>query len=97
MVELFRATLLKLSVNYCGEQVQNLMELTLWRKASQVPAGRMRLGLQMILGNVRIRTWWNQKCLIFRPLVDANPPPSDEDEMKNLYGFMSENNLTENH
>jgi hypothetical protein len=41
---------------YCGDQVEGMMELTPWRKNSQVTAGRVRVGLQNIFfGNVRIR------------------------------------------
>lgn len=42
---------------YCGDQVKNMMGLTPWRKESQVTAGRVRLVLQNILGNVRVREW----------------------------------------
>lgn len=69
---------------YCGEQVQSLMQLTPWRNANQVTAGRVRLGLQMILGNVRIRTWWNQKYRIFRPPVDQNLTPNHGNKTENL-------------
>lgn len=52
---------------YCGDQVQSMMDLTPWRKKSQVTAGRVRMGLQNILSNVRIRDWWNPKCKKFQP------------------------------
>jgi len=58
----------------CKDQVADLIELTPWRKKNQVTAGRVRLGLQMILGNVRVRSWWNPKCRKFqqpcRPVPD---------------------------
>jgi len=82
---------------YCGEHVQSLMQLTPWRKENLITAGRVRLGLQMILGNVRIREWWSPKYRIFRPPVEPNPPSTDGSEVESLYGFMSENNLAGNH
>jgi len=66
---------------YCGEQVQPLLGLTPWRKKDQVTAGLVRLGLQLIFGNVRVRSWWNPKWRKFQPqkhgLEDRNPskPP----------------------
>lgn len=56
---------------YCGEQVKPMLLLTPWRKEKQVTAGRVRLGLQSILRNVRIRDWWNPKCRKFQPDFDA--------------------------
>jgi hypothetical protein len=82
---------------YCGEQVKDLMLLTPWRKEHQVTAGRVRLGLQMILSNVRIRDWWNSKYRIFRPPTEANPPTDDKNIVKSHSGFMSKNNLAEIH
>ena len=60
----------QLLATYCGEQVKPML-LTPWRKDKQVTAGRVRLGLQSILGNVRIRDWWNPKCRKFQPDFDA--------------------------
>lgn len=54
---------------YCGDQVKSMLQLTPWRKESQITAGRVRLGLQNILGNVRIRDWWNPKCRKFQPPI----------------------------
>ena len=54
---------------YCGDQVNSMMQLTPWRKINQVTAGRVRLGLQNILGNVRIRDWWNPTCRKFEPPI----------------------------
>ena len=48
-----------------------MLLLTPWRKEKQVTAGRVRLGLQSILRNVRIRDWWNPKCRKFQPDFDA--------------------------
>ena len=82
---------------YCGEQVQNLMHITPWRKKNQVTAGRVRLGLQMILGNVRVREWWSPKCRIFKPPNRHDPPLKRQDKAENQYGFMSKNNLADFH
>jgi len=57
---------------YCGDQVQSMMDLTPWRKKSQVTAGRVRMGLQNILSNVRIRDWWNPKCRKFQPKTGSD-------------------------
>ena len=57
----------QLLATYCGEQVQPLLGMTPWRKKDQVTAGLVRLGLQMIFGNVRIRSWWNPKWRKFKP------------------------------
>lgn len=80
---------------YCGEQVQNLMHITPWRKKNPVTAGRVRLGLQMILGNVRVREWWNPKCRIFKPPNMPDPPMEEQDTTENQYGFMSKINLAD--
>lgn len=48
----------QLLATYCGDQVQPLLGLTPWRKKNQVTAGLVRLGLQLIFGNVRVRAWW---------------------------------------
>ena len=50
-----------------GDQVGELLQLTPWRKKNQVTAGRVRLGLQRILGNVRVRDWWDPTYRIFQP------------------------------
>ena len=57
----------QLLATYCGEQVQPMTRLTPWRKKKQITAGRVRLGLQNLLGNVRVRDWWNPKCRKFGP------------------------------
>jgi hypothetical protein len=51
----------------CSDQVEGLIHLTPWRKKNQITAGRVRQGLQRILGNVRVRDWWNPTCRIFQP------------------------------
>ncbi|MGB5232581.1 MAG: transposase [Desulfoprunum sp.] len=63
---LSKSRLPQLLATYCGEQVQPLLGLTPWRKKDQVTAGLVRLGLQLIFGNVRIRSWWNPKWRKFQ-------------------------------
>ena len=84
-------------VTYCGEQVQDLIHITPWRKKNPVTAGCVRLGLQMILGNVRIREWWRPKCRIFKPPKSHDPPIGGQYTAKNQYGFMSKNNVADFH
>ena len=62
---------------YCGDQVQGMMDLTPWRKKNPVTAGRVRMGLQNILGNVRIRDWWNPKCRKFEAPAGPEAPPKE--------------------
>jgi hypothetical protein len=77
---------------YCEDQVQSMIDLTPWRKKTRVTAGRVRLGLQNILGNVRIRDWWNPKRRKFQPPTGANAPhqvpvrgnPAEIEESKNI-------------
>ena len=80
---------------HCGDQVENLMDLTPWRKKTQITAGRVRLGLQNILGNVRIREWWNPKYRKFQPPIEDEPPPYQQFDMECRINPMSENNIAE--
>lgn len=64
---------------YSADQVEDFLKLTPWRKEKQITAGRVRLGLQMILGNVRVREWWNPTCRIFQP-PDQGKSPALKDE-----------------
>jgi len=59
--------LTELLATCCHDQVQHLIDLTPWRPKTQRTAGRIRQGLNIILGNVRVRDWWNPTCRIFRP------------------------------
>ena len=61
---------------YCGDQMQGMMELTPWRKKCPVTAGRVRMGLQTILNNVRFRDWWDPKCRKFQ--LPAGPAASPQ-------------------
>ncbi|MDH4101575.1 MAG: transposase [Nitrospirota bacterium] len=58
--------------------VQKLAGLAPWRVKQPITAGRVRLGLQMILGHVRIRHWWNPKSRKFEPPDMAKSPPQTD-------------------
>lgn len=58
-----------------GDQVANFANLTPWRLKRCMTAGRVRLGIQRILGQVRIRDWWNPKSRKFEaPEMTKGPP-----------------------
>jgi hypothetical protein len=80
---------------YCGDQVENLMHLTPWRKRNPLTAGRVRLGLQMILGNVRVRDWWNPTCRKFQPPSQADNWRIYSNLAKPLVNMMSKNKMAE--
>jgi hypothetical protein len=79
----------------CSDQVVKLTQLTPWRKKNQVTAGLVRLGLQSILGNVRVRDWWSPTCRIFQP------PGNPGSEQNKAFGpekqeyMMSRTNIVE--
>lgn len=50
-----------------GPQVDSLANFAPWRAGQPVTAGRVRLGLKIILGHFRLRDWWNPKSRKFRP------------------------------
>jgi hypothetical protein len=50
----------------------------------------------MILGNVRVRSWWNPKSRIFKPPSQAKPPLADACDTELSEIMMSKINLTEN-
>lgn len=85
-----------LLATYCNEQLQDFMQLTPWRKENQVTAGRVRLGLHMILGNVRVRQWWDPKSRKFKPPSQAEPPPAEDCSRETANIMMSKINQTEN-
>ncbi len=84
----------QLLATYCGNQVQPLLGLTPWRKKSQVTAGLVRLGLQLIFGNVRVRTWWHPKLRKFQPPQQAKRTPEHENPRKPPDFVMSKNKIT---
>jgi len=47
-------------------QKVDLANFSPWRAGQPVAAGRIRLGLKIILGYFRIRDWWNPKSRKFR-------------------------------
>jgi hypothetical protein len=79
---------------YCSDQVEDFLKLTPWRREKQITAGRVRLGLQMILGNVRVREWWNPTCRIFQPPGQDKSPPMMDKSPQWQEKMMSKNNAT---
>ena len=56
------------------KQLESLCQWTPWRRQQPVTAGRIRLGLNRILWQVRIREWWNPKSRKFGPVqIQVNP------------------------
>jgi len=78
----------------CCDQVEELINLTPWRKKTQVTAGRVRQGLKYILSNVRVRTWWNPTCKIFRPPNGQNAGRKKKSFQKQE-DMMSKSHVTE--
>jgi len=86
----------QLLATYCGDQVEGFLRLTPWRKEKQITAGGVRLGLQMILSNVRVRDWWSPTCRIFRPPQQAKFPPQGGSKPEWQEYMMSKNNMVVN-
>jgi hypothetical protein len=80
---------------YSGDQVENLMHLTPWRKSNPLTAGRVRLGLQMILGNVQVRRWWNPTCRKFQPPTWTDNSKVDPNQAETATNMMSKIKMTE--
>ena len=80
---------------YCGDQVQDLKYLTPWRKKKPLTAGRVRLGLKMILGNVRIRDWWHPTCRKFQSPFQAEKWDIYSNQANPSVSMMSKNKMTE--
>ncbi len=87
----------QLLATYCADQVQDLIQLTPWRKKSQVTAGRVRLGLRTLLSNVRIRAWWNPKCRKFKPPKEPRPGPDKQNDREYQIFMLSKNIFMKNH
>ncbi len=60
-------TLVHLLVLCAGSEVSAWACLTPWRHAQPLTGGRVRLGLQRLLGQVNVRAWWDPKGRKFRP------------------------------
>jgi hypothetical protein len=80
---------------YCKDQVENLLVLTPWRKKKQVTAGRVRLELEMILGNVRVRSWWNPTCRKFNPSTSEEIAPNQANRRNHQGYMMSKNKMAD--
>ncbi len=62
----------------CRHQMNDLLQLTPWRKKAPVTAGQVRLGLQLFFSHVLVRDWWNPTCRKFEPgSAPANPGKTD--------------------
>jgi hypothetical protein len=83
----------RLLATYCEDQVAHLMHLTPWRKQDDTTAGRVRLGLQNLLGHVRVRGWWNPKSRIFEVPIDKGLPQKCQSCGKCQKNSRSKNNL----
>jgi hypothetical protein len=81
---------------YCEDQLQEMLELTPWRKKNDITAGRVRLGLGYLLSNVRVREWWNPKCRIFKPPINQQVPSSPKDVTRNKCFGISKSNIAVN-
>ena len=79
----------------CSDQVEKFIQLTPWRKKNQVTAGRVRLGLQSILSNVRVRDWWNPTCRIFQPPGSARSEQNTGFDSETQGYRMSKSNTVE--
>lgn len=84
----------QLLATYMPDQLSYLAELTPWRQKQPVTAGRVRMSLQSIFGNVRVRDWWNPKCRKFEPpeLQDGVADSKDYAEYQNY--SMSKNSYS---
>jgi len=65
-----------------GSQVHALAALAPWRVKQPLTAGRVRIGLQRILGHLKVRQWWNPKSRKFEPPDRAKIPPDKGDNTK---------------
>lgn len=78
----------QLLATYNGH-LQAWFDMTPWRRKKPMTAGRVRLGLHMILRNVRVRDWWNPKCRKFEAPIQAEFPPNDADYAADLQNVMA--------
>lgn len=86
----------QLLATYCGEQMEQLMRLTPWRKKATVTAGQVRLGLRLFFGNVRVRDWWNPTCRKFQPGSAPTKPGETVPSGKNARRRLSKSNREAN-
>lgn len=84
----------QLLATYGDQEIKGWLTVTPWRRNSPITAGRVRLGLQRIFGNVRVRDWWSPTCRKFQPPV--LPEDCDENEESAQYpqNMMSKNDLS---
>lgn len=84
----------QLLATYSSGDLSDWLTITPWRRKRSVTAGRVRLGLQMIFGNVRVRDWWNPKCQKFEPPVQPEIQAKQQPHRKCTVNVMSKNNTT---
>ncbi len=82
----------QLLATYSEEQLQGWLNATPWRRKQPVTAGRIRVGLQMIFGNVRVRNWWNPKCRKFEPPMKPENEPNKDVCAQSRQNVTSNNN-----
>lgn len=83
----------QLLATYGEQHIERWFDATPWRRKKPMTAGRIRLGLQMIFANVRVRDWWNPTCRKFKPpdLVDNSTDHGEYAKFKQ--NVMSKNNI----
>jgi hypothetical protein len=64
--------LVQLLVIYRGSPVSAFAQLTPWRMQQPLTAGRVRLGLQRLFGQVNVRAGWGSKSRKFHPPDEAS-------------------------
>ena len=84
----------QLLATYCGEQMEELMRLTPWRKKATVTAGQVRLGLRLFFGNVRVRDWWDPTCRKFQPDYSPLTPGETASASQQPQAQRSKNKMT---
>lgn len=83
----------QLLATYSTDHCRNWLDKTPWRRKRPVTAGRVRLGLYMILGNVRVRDWWNPKYRKFEQPIQTEDTPRDVTYDKFRENVMSKNSM----
>lgn len=71
---------------YCQETMDSFRMITPWRKNINMTAGQVRLGLKIILRNVRVRDWWCPKLQKFQMplLIDSQPLCNDNKDYEDF-------------
>lgn len=83
----------QLLATYMPDEWHGVTELTPWRKNQPLTAGRIQMMMQMILGNVRVRSWWNPKYRKFEPPDLPDEHVDNEKANQHKRYVMSKNDL----